>query len=203
MPLRYLRMVRVGSLNDFGSYAVALSPNGRLLAIGSSPLKVIDLASGRVIYTVPAQFTIRHLRYLDDGQKLLVVQAMLGQGDESPSTGSDMQFLIWDLKRRELFSFHHTGTTGDLLREDLVWTFSEETGELWAINTNGHSFTQDRATGKQVEAKIEPYRVNMKLCGGPTAGRIELEGGPSSNWQPIPEAGGLRRRRGSIRPIWP
>lgn len=159
-----------------GAGAVALSPDGRLLAIDTSPVKIIDLTSGREIYTVPTEFLIRHLQFVDDGRKLLLVEAKLGAHEEVASDGSEMLFLTWDLKRKEPYNFYHTATTDELSQEGFLWSYSERTGDLWAINDNGNPWRTDPTSGKRVLAKIKPYPVNLKRCGAPAVARIGLDG---------------------------
>jgi hypothetical protein len=163
--------------SSFLSGLIAISSDGKRVALPGWPIHIFDIATGRILNRIPTESTVLGLRFVDGDRKLLVVQAKMGEQWESPATGSDMQFAVWDLVKGELSNFHSTGTTGNLLPFDLLWSFSETTGQLWAINTNGLYW--DNLEGKHDRARIKPYAVNLKSCGGDRQRGLDL---PAEEW---------------------
>jgi hypothetical protein len=139
-----------------GFPAVAISSDGERLALSGPPVRVMDVATRKVVLTIPSSNSVLHLRFLDGRRRLLVVQAELGEGYESPDSPSDMQFAVWDLQGRELFSFLRTAPQGPLRMQDFLWTFSEATGEL---RTARPASRQDR-----YPLPTEVAAANVKRC---------------------------------------
>lgn len=143
------------------SNSVALSENGNLLAFAGTSIQIINLQDNRRVIEIPTgETTVLKLRFIEGDAKLFVVQAQLGERWESASEKSDMQFGIWDLKKKELLNLHRTDTSGTLLPYDLLWDFSEKTGALWAINTSG-SYWDDKTKKNRA---IQPYLTNLNDC---------------------------------------
>ena len=173
----------------------------------STAIRVIDVVTGRVraeIPSIPPDIggaggnRLLALRFVDDNRKLLTVHAKMGGGYEgSRATASDMQFAIWDLQKRELFNFYRTATRGLLIEYDFLWDFSEESGDLWAVRTDGRYWTRG--------GKINPIRaraVDLKRCGLESSQRsttivsgklpqhnkvLELAADPLGRWVAITE----------------
>lgn len=163
----------------YGPFAVAISADGTLAAISGNPIRVVDIATRRTALEIPTgNAAVLHIRFTDSDRKVFVTQAMMGERWESAPTGSDMQFAVWDLKSRELFSFHHTGTHGNLISYDLLSHFSEATGELWAINTEGRYWEEQ----PHRRASIHPHAVNLKQCGAGSRKGPVLPSGESDGW---------------------
>lgn len=163
----------------YEAFAAALSQDGALVALSGKPIRVVDTSTQRTLLEIPTGNAVPlHLRFADADRKLFVTQAVMGEQWESASTGSDMQFAIWDLKSRELFSFHHTGTPGNLLPYDFLSHFSEATGELWAINTNGSYW--DKQSHRR--ASIRPYATNLKQCGTNVRQGPVISSGEEDTW---------------------
>lgn len=156
--------------------ALALSNNGELIALGGNPVRVINITSGKTVYEIPtSDVAVLHLKFLDSDRKLLVVHALLGEQWESAATGSDMRFAIWDLQKKELFNFHSTGKYGNLFRDDFNWSFSEETGQLWAINTDGRIAEADAKNPEKIHfTPIQPYTINLKQCAAEKQPKIKI-----------------------------
>lgn len=193
--------------------ALAISPDGLRLAVQvGAVIRVIDLAKARVVSEFPSAVVqwfseaLLHLRFIDNGRKLLAVNAVLGEQSESPAAGSDMQFAVWDLERGELFNLHRTATKGTLYSQDLLWDYSEATGMLWAINTDGNPFLQPNVDNKL--SPVRPYAVSLKQCGASTSRRLTLQNtewrwlefaaDPQGRWvavvEPVSAAGAIRSR---------
>lgn len=161
---------------SYQTFSIALSNDGKHVAVAGNPIiQILDAESGIVTSTIPTGAAhVLHVRFIDNDRKLLVVQAVLGEQWESPAEGSDMQFAIWDLQKGELFNFYHTQTAGTLLSDDLFWSYSDKTGELWAINTNGAPWE-----GPNKLAPIQPYLINLKQCDATRRGQLKL---PQTDW---------------------
>jgi hypothetical protein len=161
---------------------IALSGDGKFLAAGyqmandAQAIRIVDIVTGKVKLDLPAvppysgganRNPILALRFVDDDHKLLSVHALMGSSDEAPPVGpSDMQFAVWDIQKRELFSFHHTGTRGELIEYDFLWDFSEQSGDLWSVNTDGQYWSGSK------ENHILAKTVDLKHCGSKNPERM-------------------------------
>lgn len=161
------------------SGTIALSADGKLLALGGHPIRIVEAKSGKIMVSIPsgragAGYKLLHLSFLDYDRKLLVAVVKDGYVDEGPSLRSDVEFLVWDLQHKTLQNVHQTGTQG-LNSYDIFWKFSEHSGKLWAIRTDGR-YQLDRAAGEAdwKPAPIKPYAINLKQCGAEPAAAMNL-----------------------------
>ena len=168
----------------YGAFSVAISGDGKLVAIPGSPILIVNADSARVMETIPTgSQSVLNMRFIDHDRKLLVVHAQMGEFYESAPDPSDMQFAIWDRQKRELFNFYNTKTTGSLTDYDLFWSYSDASGELWAINTNGQYWSADQNSSKDsTTAMIRPDTVNLKSCGKPILHRLALPTEGQDGW---------------------
>jgi len=144
---------------------VAISSDGKRAAIAGNPISVIDLDSGQTLLQVPSgQGWIQHLRFVDSDRKLFVAQAIQGGEYEYEGVQSDMQFAVWDLQKKELFSFHNLAP-GAGTWPDLYWSMSDRSGELWNFG-RGAGWTT----------------ANLKNCGAPNQERFALPMEEAYRW---------------------
>lgn len=165
-----------GLCTSYHSTSVALSNNGKFLALESYPrnkphdgrdIGLFSREDGKILFKIPQPIgdygygeTVLHMRFLDNDKKLFVVQATMGEGYEGPSYGSDIHFAIWDLQGKTLYSFYHIGTVSSLTEENFAWSFNEITGELWTI--------QSPSLGYDARIKRDSITfnsINLKQCG--------------------------------------
>jgi hypothetical protein len=168
------------------SASIAMSGDGMLIAMGPVPysvgvdpgeIHIVNWSTGGLVLRVPSAVVL-DVRFVDDDSKLLVAQAQLGEGYESESGPSDVLFSVWDLKRRELHSLFHTNprnTVASLAEHDFLWSFSERTGELYAVHTEVHA----EGKGSDERPNLPVLRANLKSCGAAPAA---FPGFPASRW---------------------
>jgi len=150
---------------QYGSSAIGLSADGSRLAVkGPQSVRIIDLARQKVVQEIPVSDALFHLRFIDQDRKLLLVSAVLGEVWEGIGSPSDMQFSVWDLAKGELFQMHRTGPSSSLTGYDLQWNFSEATGLLWAVSTDGQRYSLETPGHPSKLLPIRPYAVRLKQC---------------------------------------
>lgn len=174
-------------LGHSDSTAVAISADGKTLAAltlgrdgdgAPTGIALIDVASQRVLKKLPAlrgdaedhYSNILHLRFVDDDSKLFVVQALKGTRWEGPGTTSDLQFAVWDLKSRTLFSFFRTGA-GELASDDFLWSLAEPTGELRTLRPQN-----DYWEARRQKTPVPLVGYNHRQCGSLVATRLPRSG---------------------------
>jgi hypothetical protein len=161
------------------SGAIALSGDGKLLALGGHPIRIVEAKSGKFVVSIPsgrtgAGYKLLHLRFLDHDRKLLMALVKDGHRDEAPALRSDVEFLVWDLQRKTLQNVHQTGTQG-LNSCDIFWKYSEHSGKLWAIRTDGRYHLEPTAGETEWKpAPIKPYAINLKQCGAKPVAALNL-----------------------------
>jgi hypothetical protein len=161
------------------SGAIALSGDGKLLALGGHPIRIVEAKSGKFVGSIPsgragAGYKLLHLRFLDHDRKLLMALVKDGHRDEAPALRSDVEFLVWDLQRKTLQNVHQTGTQG-LNSYDIFWKYSEHSGKLWAIRTDGRYHLEPTAGETEWKpAPIKPYAINLKQCGAKPVAALNL-----------------------------
>lgn len=154
-------------------------------------LWIIDAATQNPLFEIPLELDGRssgapvlHLSFVDQNRKLLVVQAVQGEMYESAPRDSDMLFAVWDLEKRELFSFFHADS-GTLHTEDYLWSFSEASGDLWALQTGSEYWNPEKARGS-----FDLLNYNLKQCDpekkstikGTRRHILELSADPHGRW---------------------
>lgn len=193
----------------YGSKSIAISSDGKKLAVEgiSGRLFIVDAATEKYLFEIPIgpaswSAPLLHLAFVDQDRKLLVVQAIKGEGWESAAGDSDMLFAVWDLEKRELFSFYHSNSF-QLNAEDFLWGFSEASGELWALKTS-----DDYWDGRNKHKPFELLSFNLKQCGSANtlsfkSSRrhiLELSADPYGRWLATVEADGLLERYDGKQP---
>ncbi len=175
-------------------YAIAISSDAKLIATPSpyGGVKLIDAEHPASAWQIPTgQTGVTQLKFLDSDRKLLIVMARMGEGYESPSTGSNMQFAIWDLQKRELFNLHASADAENLLEPDFVSTYATGSGEALMFTSAGQSAAVNASgepTGRLVPASS--YRVDLKRCGAsrlalldiPQEGLVDVAADPHGRW---------------------
>lgn len=197
--------VRVERIDDYDDYwpnnALALSGDGKWLAVEGHPVRIVNAVNGKLLTTVPSGYGgngywLLHLRFLEAGRKLLMVLVKSGERWESPALRSDIEFLVWDLQRKELHNAHRTGASR-LILYDYLWHFSETTGVLWAINTKGRYWDEAQPAKP---ARIKPYAINLKQCDAKIATRLDLPPG-DDRWHDF-AADPLNRWVATVEPLF-
>ncbi|MBY0238207.1 MAG: hypothetical protein K2X55_02725, partial [Burkholderiaceae bacterium] len=159
---------------------MALSGDGRRIALGGVQVRVLELPGMRSTLSIPTGGDpVLDLRFVDDGRKLLVAQR---------AANGELRFAIWDIGRRELFSYQRAamppGSAGPAA--SYAWHFAEATGDLWLLPPAGAATALSLAAPRRGKAKAGPARpvtplaVNLKQCGRQRGGamlRAAADGG--------------------------
>lgn len=150
---------------------VALSPDGRWLA---TPWQVIDTETGRVALQLPettkdslASRRPVRLQFVDGGRKLLVVSATLGEGYESPSSASFLQFAVWDLATRAL---HHLVKMDDaemVSSESFFVDYSTSTQAIYWIDSAAFMKSRAEAAKGQRRPPLVLMERSLSACRAP------------------------------------
>jgi len=146
---------------------VALSGDGKRIALGGAQVRVLELPGLRNTLTIPTGGdTVLDLRFVDAGRKLLVAQR---------AANGELRFAIWDTGRRELFSYQRAAAPAGPA-SSYAWHFAEATGDLWLVPPAGAATALGLAAprGKKTSAapaqpasrlNVTPLAVNLKQCG--------------------------------------
>lgn len=184
---------------DYYMPSIAISKNGRLgarLGDGNS-IEVLDTQKGGVVRTVPLMTNesspVLGLRFIDNDQKLLLVNAIFGEAWEGEGSPSDMQYSVWDLRNGYLAGYYHTDNVIGLNRYDLFWDYSDITGELWAIGTRDW---QAANSHPETPAPVTVRSINLKKCDQqprkqvvmPATGWLAMQADPYGRWLAVVES---------------
>ncbi|MBC8874603.1 MAG: WD40 repeat domain-containing protein [Planctomycetes bacterium] len=148
---RYGDALPEGALKRFGSirlrqpggcYAVAVSPNGKLVASGGAGcVRVWDMSSGKEVQELPHTYgeigNCRALTFSSDGDRLI-------------SAGNDGMVRLWDVKQgKELFSAEHTFPPGKSGRVSGV-AFFPDGFSFASVGGDGDVRVWDATTGQEL-----------------------------------------------------
>jgi hypothetical protein len=146
---------------------MALSGDGKRIALGGAQVRVLELPAMRTALTIPTGGdTVLDLRFVDDGRKLLVAQR---------AASGELRFAIWDTGRRELFSYQRAAAPAGPA-SSYAWHFAEATGDLWLVPPAGAATALPLAPPRGRKGKAAPAQpaaaagpmplaVNVKQCG--------------------------------------
>ncbi len=202
---------RVQGERLYRPFGVALSADGNWLALqGRQGVHIVDTARMTVVQELPIRLAM-HLQFVDDGRRLFAVSALMGEGWESPATGSHLLFSVWNLAHGELLQLHHTDTRGSLRGYDMLWSFEERSGVLWAQRMTGAQWRPGSTSqSTRTRAPAQPYRLPLKRCGAqagtplsiPAAGEwLEFAVDPRGRWLAAVEAVEARSDAGAKPPL--
>lgn len=91
-----------GAAASYQGAALAVSPDGRWLAGGvGDSIRVLDLSNGQTRWQIPALHPLA-LQFEDEGRRLRLLDAQLGERWEGSADPSLLQLSRWDLDRGEL-----------------------------------------------------------------------------------------------------
>ena len=132
---------QVLSVRPLPSFAcsVAFSPDGRLLAAGSSDdgqLKIIDIASGRIRGIQTPDSTLYALEFTPEGRYLIVNHTILNRGDTSLRV-----FRVTDWTEIKC-GIHGTATSFALSRDGKLFAYSTPAGSVSVMDTATWSETR-------------------------------------------------------------
>ena len=146
-----------------GSLGLAIANDAKLVAfdeaIESDQRKIvlINSTNSEVVTQIPVVGETLHIQFVDQDSKLLVVQGIFGESLESAADPSALQFSLWDLKNRKLFAFFESPLVA-ITGETLMWSFSEATGDLFAVGQTSGQFNRDTST------PVSILKFNLKQC---------------------------------------
>lgn len=147
---------------DYGPGAgpLAISADGALVAVATTSdgfVDLIDLATRKRVRRIPTGEAMAvELRFVDADRKLMVKQALLGQGSEGPDKPSAMQFAVWDLTSGELQRWTSTVPATYLSEIDFTSSYSDVTGEMLSLVTAADS------SGDPAQRTLR--NINLKEC---------------------------------------
>jgi hypothetical protein len=122
-----------------GNSPVAISTDGRWLA---TPSQVYDIDTKTVIARLPGhsngigrRYPLK-LEFVDNNAKLLMVSATLGEGYESLSLPSNLQFAVCDLSSKALYNLFSLNNATFWLSQSFFVDYSAQTGALYWVNAD-------------------------------------------------------------------
>lgn len=147
----------------YGNLGLAISSDSKLVAfddVASSDQRrivLLDSTSGQIVNQIPMVGNTLHIQFLDQDSKLLIVQGIFGEKWEATAEPSSLQFVVLDLKTRNLHAFFESALT-TITGETLLWHFSEATGDLYAVGQTSNPFNKD------INTPVPILKFNLKRC---------------------------------------
>ena len=156
---------------------IALSTDGRWLA---TPWQVYDIDRKTVIATLPEARNpvggrrVLQVQFVDNDTKLLMRTATLGEGDESLDTPSDLQFAVWDLKRKGLFNLISLNQTSLSITQSFLADYSAETGALYWVDPGRYLEAQRSSHEGDAAVPLELMQSRPGACHSRAVSRFPL-----------------------------
>ena len=163
-----------------GNSPIAISTDGRWIA---TPSQVYDVDAKKVIASLPVSTndiggrrTLR-LQFLDNDTKLLVITATLGEGYESSSTPSNLQFAVWDLSSKALYNLISLNNARLDLPQSFFTEYTAQTGALYWVNGDRHWAAEQSLKEGDVPPPLEVMQGTLGACNSKPVSRFPLAAG--------------------------
>lgn len=166
-----------GSAAQLGRQPIALSPDGRWLA---TPWHVIDTETSQTIATLPptqqdigARHPV-HLQFVDNGRKLFVVTATLGEGYESASSPSNLQFAVWDMGDKSLHRLLSLDDDTLFFPQGFFFSHSTATGALYWVDSRAYVAARQDGRPEDELPRLQLMQSWLTGCKAAVAPRFKL-----------------------------
>jgi hypothetical protein len=160
-----------------GRQPIALSPDGRWLA---TPWHVIDTQTRQTVATLPpTERTIGarhpvHLQFVDNGRKLFIVTATLGEGYESLSRPSNLQFAVWDMSSKSLHRLLSVEDDRLFFPQGFFFDHSPATGALYWVDSRRHMAARPQGKTDEELPPLELVQSWLTACKPVVVPRFQL-----------------------------
>ncbi|WP_457424912.1 hypothetical protein [Roseateles sp. P5_E7] len=187
------------------SYAIAMSPDGRRVAVqAGGELRLIDVDQRRVLRRWPLASTeALHLAFLDDGRRLFVRAARLGEAWEGGSDPSDITLAIWDVDSGALVDLRWQRDVSRIDQLELLSALSLKAGWVWQVESNHEASTYERPAAAVARSLVEcgwaeRARVPLQTPQQHSRGQwLDLAADPWGRWVAVNEY-----RPGNLAAVW-
>ena len=157
---------------------VALSTDGKLVA---TETHVYDLESQTLMATLPSSYAdigrrrTLAIQFTDNNTKLFLATATLGAGYESPDMPSDMQFSLWDLRRKTLLNLVGGSQETQFVPESFLYSYSAQTGALVFVNSDRYFRARaDGTAGDGLTPLLDVFQTNLHTCQSKLTPRLAI-----------------------------